>query len=1511
MAKKIFLKQYGVSVPDLLLQNRNFETIGSINNIHNFIYKENYNGANELSFSVYKKENGCENPLWDSLTDFKIIYIPEFEERFEINTSVTSGNSVIKSVTAASLCESELSQTMLYDIEINTETDILNTNYDVNFPTVFYRDPEDFHSYDWSNDKYRDYTDDKKREVLKQSSLLHRILEKAEHYSIGSIDSSLKNIQREFSISGTDLYSVLTGEIAEEFHCIFLFDSMTRTISAHDLYNTCKKCGYRGDFSDKCPECGSEEFGGQYGKDTTVFISTENLAQEISLETNKDSLKNCFYVEGGDDIITSAVRSVNPNGTNYIYEYNDETKADMPEELSSTITAYDKLYQEYITQKTFPLDSAAVDDYNRVVDEINRLFEEDDSINFLQVEQTLTGFPAVTKVIYEATDLYQFVNNSMMPTIHIDGLGLEESLTNIINGFSDGFSMIKDDGTTEKYFQNQIALRNHTTATQRTMENAIKKSARLYYSRAYYDLEIHTASYAQATENGPGRWLGTFTLTSLTETDSHGVPKSLTSEPISLEITDNAELYVEQAIYRKVGEIEKSKYGEITSLNMDFDTFQEKIRRYSFHELERLRECFQACLDIIITADIFDETLYEKYYTFYKQRFDQIDLEELPERESQLSCIRKLYYYDSSAYETSGLLYEIKKEVNRTLNFKEYLLSNPLSYESYPGADLWKTFCAYRREDKYTNSNYISDGLTNADVIAKAQSLFDTAKKELYKAANLQVTLSANLNNLLAMEEFQPLADSFSCGNWIRVEMEGQIYRLRLLSYQISYDDLPSLEVEFSTVEKLWCGDSDIKSILDSAKSMASSYSYTVQQVNNSAKTSKQVENWVEKGLDATAAKIVNSADNQDIVIDRNGILCRKYDDLKESYGRYQMRIISNGAYLYDTATDTVKTGIGEFLYPNPEDNFKETIGYGVIADTIVGSLILGENLAIYNTNGSLRFDGSGLSITNNENTVSINPNNNEKLIRITNSKGEDVFYTNDIGNLTMSGTIVGSQFIGGQINIGKDNFIVDPEGNVFSNGTITSNGAVSFANGGLTYNDADGLKVRGTITAESGSKIGNLSINNNRLTYGNFGIDTSSTNSGNIALWLGNTNPSSAPFRVTYDGKLYAKNGDFSGSIDTTSGKIGGFTITNNSIYSGVDNKNSTEKGINISSDGTIISIGEALPAGGHLVTYPPEVEITSGYITFFDAGYNSAKTSPTGFTQISSNGLWCAYRSEIPWFVASNVNKSVDIYEGTLSVSDKAQIGSMEISKDISVMGDAFIGGAIESGDGLTVGKNLNISGKYLYFPVYGYTGNMYPAIYNDETNGYTYFGSGANDANGQGSSMETFVRGFNVHLYSTTSGGGVYLGKSGSTAVTSDENFKILTNIDERYENFFYSLKPTLYKYKTGHRKHIGFGARAVEQALKDSALENEEFAGLVIQKDVNLPEDYGMDSNGNTHFDEIYSLRYEEFISLNTLMTQKALIKMKEQGADIQSLKNENEKLKSEIKTIKEQLNTILK
>ena len=111
MAKNILNKQKKVDVPTLLLQNRNFDTIGSIHPIFDLSYTENFNSSNLLTFTIYKDSDN--EALWEKITDLKIIYIPEFEERFEVDLSTTSTNTVAKSVTAVSLCESELSQVHL------------------------------------------------------------------------------------------------------------------------------------------------------------------------------------------------------------------------------------------------------------------------------------------------------------------------------------------------------------------------------------------------------------------------------------------------------------------------------------------------------------------------------------------------------------------------------------------------------------------------------------------------------------------------------------------------------------------------------------------------------------------------------------------------------------------------------------------------------------------------------------------------------------------------------------------------------------------------------------------------------------------------------------------------------------------------------------------------------------------------------------------------------------------------------------------------------------------------------------------------------------------------------------------------------------------------------------------------------------------------------------------------------------------------------------------------------
>lgn len=170
--------------------------------------------------------------------------------------------------------------------------------------------------------------------------------------------------------------------------------------------------------------------------------------------------------------------------------------------------------------------------------------------------------------------------------------------------------------------------------------------------------------------------------------------------------------------------------------------------------------------------------------------------------------------------------------------------------------------------------------------------------------------------------------------------------------------------------------------------------------------------------------------------------------------------------------------------------------------------------------------------------------------------------------------------------------------------------------------------------------------------------------------------------------------------------------------------------------------------------------------------------------------------------------------------------------------------------------------------------------------------YFG-----ASSSYSDSDTILRGNTVRLYAHTKGA-VYLGSSGSTAVTSDENLKDLYHLSDSYDVFYDALAPKIYKYKKEgcHRFHVGFGARQVEQALLTAGLSTEDFAGILIDKDVTIGADEA-GTDADVHYDELYSLRYEEFISLNTWQIQKLKQRVLQQEKMIQELSGMVEKLQS--------------
>ncbi len=159
-------------------------------------------------------------------------------------------------------------------------------------------------------------------------------------------------MNRELSCSDSSIYDFLTGDVSEAFGCIFVFDKFKRTINAYDLKDHCLSCGSHHIIGTECQDCKAKgkpanniEQG--YGYNSSAYVDTENLATEMTLTGEKDSLKNCFKLEAGDDTMTEMVSQRLIGGTNYIWTFSNEMLNDMSDELREKYTAYTKLVESY------------------------------------------------------------------------------------------------------------------------------------------------------------------------------------------------------------------------------------------------------------------------------------------------------------------------------------------------------------------------------------------------------------------------------------------------------------------------------------------------------------------------------------------------------------------------------------------------------------------------------------------------------------------------------------------------------------------------------------------------------------------------------------------------------------------------------------------------------------------------------------------------------------------------------------------------------------------------------------------------------------------------------------------------------------------------------------------------------------------------------------------------------------------------------------------------------------
>ena len=332
-----------------------------------------FNAYSELTFEIARTYNDLITgeikvfPYYDKVEALRLLYLENFGY-FEIQGPELTGDGIkeAKNITAYSY-EYALSTKYLEDFYINQGTveslEVLNADNPDNIIPITLYNP--------SNTKL---------------SLLHLILEKAYGWSIGHVDSSLQTLSRQFEVDRESIYDFLMNEVCEKFNCYVVFDTINNTINVYAESLTSKFIGDGATnvftISPPFSQIGTVSVDGykttrwEYNSttgaltledipvsgahvevvdgaltewETDVFVTFDNLSQEININYDADSIKTQLTVTYGDDLDIREANMGLPYITDLSYYYTVDW---MGQELYDAYTAYIQKSNQYQSEYT-------------------------------------------------------------------------------------------------------------------------------------------------------------------------------------------------------------------------------------------------------------------------------------------------------------------------------------------------------------------------------------------------------------------------------------------------------------------------------------------------------------------------------------------------------------------------------------------------------------------------------------------------------------------------------------------------------------------------------------------------------------------------------------------------------------------------------------------------------------------------------------------------------------------------------------------------------------------------------------------------------------------------------------------------------------------------------------------------------------------------------------------------------------------------------------------------------
>lgn len=777
-------------------------------------------------------------------------------------------------------------------------------------------------------------------------SLLHCVFKKIPEWRIGYVDPKLWLKERTFSEERISVYDFLMNNVQDTFKCVVEWDIINYTVN----------------FYEEAEDGITEESTVQTRFDTDVYISRENLTNEINVRYSSDDIKTKLRVSGAEDL---DIREVNL-GSNYIMNLDffytlDWMELDLYEAYGNYLQAVKDSTPDYTEAS-----QGRVAAYNRWNEEMNTI-PVDAGVVLVgdKFKKLYCMHEPVNKENADIDEIIQKVKNRLA-RYHVNEDREASKIDNVLLKLTNNNS----DAATIRVFNNapegqqndyQIKLLIIRASGEYTTE-------RNYTIKQWVEGQLHTADGGLLNDILTGytvTYIGTmgayFVLakdeTQESNIEDYGVQLLREKHDIYTTIFQTqTEGLFSQEKYQCIVSDEEPVYPNDGDRWLDGDSKPLTLYEYSLQKKKWVE----------ISVDISDEEKkkhedYQRYLDNYnklkavqsvllrkeKKAQYMLDGYVVPERkvtepsESYMLQLANEYFkptvskpitdgvfdpniplytftYDKNKYavylkdKTPYIAYEDSISVWQT---KMNYYAAKVNLENFFNEDQWSRLSPMIREDAFVDDNFLLTGYESEEErLEICRELKEAAEKELKTLSQPSLEFSMNLANILALPEFRPLINQFQLGNFVRVYIrDGLVKRARLLNVHINFEDLSDFSADFgnliTTKSEIDKHAELLQQAIQAGKQVAQASGDWQKAVDKSSKLEEEIAN----GLQNVTLE-VGKANGQNIEIGKYGIRGRKLiDGTTDQYEDEQFALINNKLVFTGDGWKTSKAAFGKF----------------------------------------------------------------------------------------------------------------------------------------------------------------------------------------------------------------------------------------------------------------------------------------------------------------------------------------------------------------------------------------------------------------------------------------------------------------------------------------------------------------------------------------------------------------------------------------------------------------------